>query len=66
MASSNSPGTGLLLGIDIGTYESKGVLVTTEGQTVASTSQPHGLSIPQPGWAEHDADGVWWHDTVTI
>ena len=56
----------LLLGIDIGTYESKGVLTTAEGQVVASAATPHSLSLPRPGWAEHDAEDVWWRDCVTL
>lgn len=56
----------LLLGIDIGTYESKGALVTANGELVASARVPHRLHVPRPGWAEHDADAVWWHDTVQL
>jgi len=58
--------TGYLLGIDIGTYESKGVLTTEAGEVVASAAVGHELAIPRPGWAEHDADGVWWGDFVAI
>ncbi|HHY45815.1 MAG TPA: FGGY-family carbohydrate kinase [Firmicutes bacterium] len=54
------------LGIDIGTYESKGVLVKDDGQILASAARPHGLELPRPGWAEHDADGVWWSDFKSI
>ncbi len=50
------------LGVDIGTYESKGAIVDGAGKVVAVASVAHGLSMPQPGWAEHDADAVWWHD----
>lgn len=50
------------LGIDIGTYESKGVIAERSGRVLAQAVRPHGLSIPKPGWAEHDADGVWWSD----
>jgi len=57
---------GYLLGVDIGTYSSKGVLVTLDGEVVASHVVEHTLSMPHPGWAEHDADAVWWHDFVTI
>ncbi len=56
----------LLLGIDIGTSSSKGVLVNLEGQIVAQHSVPHGFDIPRPGWAEQDADAVWWHDFCLI
>ncbi len=55
-----------LLGVDVGTSGSKGVLVTLEGEVVASHSMEHGMDIPNSGWAEHDADGVWWHDTCVI
>ncbi len=56
----------LLLGIDIGTSSSKGVLVDLDGQGLAERAAPHGFDIPQPGWAEQDADAVWWRDFCTI
>ncbi|RJE86905.1 hypothetical protein D3P07_17130 [Paenibacillus sp. 1011MAR3C5] len=51
-----------VLGIDIGTYESKGVLVDRNGKLVAQSAVPHKLEIPHRGWAEHDAEATWWHD----
>lgn len=56
----------LLMGIDVGTYGSKGVLCSPEAEVLAEHQVEHGLSVPRPGWAEHDADGVWWHDLCTI
>lgn len=56
----------LLLGIDIGTSTSKGVLATTSGEVVAAAERPHGLSLPRPGWAEHDAEAVWWTDFAAL
>ena len=56
----------LLLGIDIGTYSSKGVLCTPDGEVVASHVVEHGISMPRPGWVEQDADAVWWNDLVEI
>lgn len=50
------------LGIDIGTFESKGVLIDAEGQVVASAARPHKMLVPQAGWAEHDAEQDWWGD----
>lgn len=50
------------LGIDIGTFESKGVLVGEGGEIVASASRPHKLLVPQPGWAEHRPREDWWDD----
>ena len=55
-----------LIGIDIGTYESKGALVDRDGRLVATSAVAHEMSIPKPGWAEHDADAVWWHDFVVL
>lgn len=56
----------LLLGIDMGTGSSKGVLATPDGQIVATAVRPHGVSLPRPGWAEVDAVEVWWGDVVAI
>lgn len=50
------------LGIDIGTFESKGVLVDGAGRIVASAARPHKLIVPQPGWAEHRPREDWWED----
>ena len=56
----------LLLGIDIGTSSSKGVLGTLDGRIIAQHSVPHSFEMPRPGWAEQDADAVWWHDFCLI
>lgn len=56
----------LLIGIDIGTGSSKGVLVKLSGEVVSISEQPHDLSLPRPGWAEHDAETVWWADFKAI
>lgn len=56
----------LLLGIDIGTGSSKGVLTTSRGEVLAQSEQPHDLSLPRAEWAEHDAEAVWWNDFATI
>jgi xylulokinase len=50
------------LGIDIGTFESKGVLVDGEGAIVATAAKPHKMIVPQPGWAEHRPREDWWDD----
>jgi xylulokinase len=55
-----------LLGCDIGTYSSKGVLVTTDGKVLFQSSIPHDVSIPKPGWMEHDPDDTWMHDFLFI
>ncbi len=56
----------LLLGIDIGTSSSKGVLVDLGGRVIAEYAVPHGFDMPQPGWAEQDADALWWADFCAI
>ena len=52
------------LGIDIGTYESKGVLADKDGNVLASASHPHKMLVPEPGWAEHRPEEDWWNDFV--
>ena len=54
------------LGVDIGTFESKGVLVDGGGHIVASAARPHEMLVPQPGWAEHRPQQDWWGDFVHI
>lgn len=48
-----------MLAIDQGTTNSKAVLVAADGTVLATGSAPVGLSTPQPGWAEQDADDIW-------
>ena len=55
------------LGIDIGTFESKGVLVNAgTGAIIAEARCPHEMLVPRPGWAEHRPEEDWWGDTVRI
>jgi xylulokinase len=54
------------LGIDIGTYESKGVIVDSDGRVLASAARPHELIVPRAGWAEHRAEQDWWGDFVWL
>lgn len=54
------------LGIDIGTFESKGVIVDQSGRIVASAARPHKMLVPQPGWAEHRPRQDWWGDFTFI
>jgi len=56
----------LLLGIDIGTYSSKGVLVSGAGEILRQAVVPHGIDMPEPGWVEQDAEAVWWGDTIAL
>src|SRR5262249_5348012 len=54
------------LGIDIGTFESKGVLIAEDGATLAPPPKPHKMHVPQAGWAEHRPREDWWHDFTFI
>ena len=58
--------TELLLGIDIGTSSSKGVVSDSLGNVIASSSVEHELLLPSPGYAEHDPINTWWHDFRVI
>ncbi|WP_461165099.1 FGGY-family carbohydrate kinase [Arthrobacter sp. R4-81] len=55
----------VVLGVDIGTSSSKGVLVDLAGNVLRSETLEHRVDRPQPGWVEMDA-GVWWEEFVTI
>src|SRR5690348_5464516 len=61
-----SPSADLLLGIDIGTASTKGVLTTLDGEVVATAVRKHTMSLPRPSWAEVDAERVWWDDLVEV
>ncbi len=55
-----------LMGIDIGTYESKGAIVDAQGKVLALSAEPHGMEHPKPHYYEHDAERVWWHDLCVL
>jgi xylulokinase len=54
------------LGVDIGTFETKGVLVDETGEIIARAHRGHKMLVPQAGWAEHDANKDWWGDFVFV
>src|SRR5215218_4308303 len=56
----------LLLGVDIGTYSAKGVLCAPDGEVLTEATIEHRLSLPRPGWVEHDADAIWWGEFVGL
>ncbi|MCP2258916.1 xylulokinase [Streptoalloteichus tenebrarius] len=56
----------LLLGVDIGTSSSKGVLTSEDGRVLHQVERRHAVSSPRPGWVEHDAEAVWWGDFVAL
>jgi len=55
-----------LLGVDIGTYSSKATLAAEDGSVAARAAVEHSLSLPRPGWAEHDPESVWWKDFLEL
>lgn len=56
----------IFLGIDVGTYSSKGVLVDLGGRVLRTQVVEHEMAIPHPGWAEQDAEVIWWGDVVKL
>lgn len=55
-----------LIGIDIGSYESKGVLSDVEGKVLAQAAIKHELQFLKPGFVEQDVEKVWWGEFVTL
>lgn len=54
------------MGIDIGTGSTKGVLTDGDGVVLATETRNHTMDLPRPGWAEFDADAVWWSEVCQI
>ncbi|MBC8535772.1 FGGY-family carbohydrate kinase [Feifania hominis] len=54
------------MGIDIGTQESKGVIIDENCELIAKFATKHGLSNPKPRYYEHDAEKIWWNDLCII
>jgi xylulokinase len=55
----------LLLGLDIGTTATKGLLLDSQRGVVASAERPMQLHSPHPGWAEEDP-ASWWTNACEI
>lgn len=54
-----------LLGIDIGTTNTKMILIDTQGNICASTSRTSTLMSPFIGWAEEDP-AEWWRNVCEL
>ena len=54
------------LGIDIGTYETKGVIVNKSGEIISQAARKHEMIVPQSGWAEHRPIEEWWGDFTYV
>lgn len=62
MAASSAP---CVLGIDIGTTSTIGMLLRPNGEVLGLASRPVTLSSPKPGWAEEDP-AEWWTNVCEI
>ena len=60
-----TPPTNVVLGVDIGTSSSKGVLVTLDGRIVRLATREHAVDRPAPGQVEMDA-ALWWDEFESI
>lgn len=58
--------TDLLLGIDVGSGSTKATLCRPDGTVVAEGVREHHIDVPRPGWAEMDAEKVWWGDVTSL
>ena len=54
------------LGVDIGTFETKAVLVDQNGVILSQAHKRHKMLVPQPGWAEHRPNEDWWGDFCEV
>ena len=54
------------VGIDIGSFETKGILMDDRCVPVYTSSVKHVMENPAPGYFEHDAEAVWWHDFCQV
>ena len=54
-----------LLGLDVGTTGTKGILLHPEQGIVAEATAPATLHVPRPGWAEGDP-AEWWDNVGRV
>jgi xylulokinase len=55
----------LLLGLDIGTTSTIGIVIDGEGRTLGTESRPVSLHTPELNWAEEDPE-EWWANVGAI
>ncbi|MCE3247332.1 MAG: carbohydrate kinase [Geminicoccaceae bacterium] len=55
----------LTVGIDVGTTSTIGILIDTDGRTLALASRPTDLHSEHPGWAEEDPE-QWWRNACAV
>ena len=56
----------LVIGVDMGTASTKGVLTDVNGDVLAIETVSHETSMPRPGWVEVDPERVWWREICAI
>ncbi len=56
---------GCVVGIDVGTSSTKGVLVDGEGEILVSASASYEYHTPGPGWVEQDPED-WWRSVCEV
>jgi len=56
---------GFLIGLDIGTGGTKGLLVSPDGSVQARAFAEYPLHTPRPGWSEQRPED-WWKAAVTV
>ena len=54
------------MGIDIGTFGSKGTIIDENACVIAEHSLNHTMYTPKTGYAEHDAEKIWWTEFCII
>jgi xylulokinase len=55
----------VVLGVDIGTSSSKGVLVGPDGRILRTATREHAVLRPFPGHVEMDGE-IWWQEFVEL
>lgn len=55
----------MLIGLDIGTSSTKGVLIDDRGEMLASFTSEYRIDQPRVGWTEQDP-AVWWNACVEV
>ncbi|MDO5746066.1 MAG: FGGY family carbohydrate kinase [Actinomycetaceae bacterium] len=54
-----------VIGVDVGTSSTKGVLTTIDGTVLATTIRNHKVDNPRPGHFEMDGN-IWWEEFQSI
>jgi xylulokinase len=54
-----------LVGLDVGTTGVKAVVISPDGEVLATDEESYPLSTPRPGWAEQDPE-LWWRAAEAV